>query len=343
MFASRASILAIASAILSVVAGCATGPEPLPATMTDRSRIAYYEGVHRLSRGDYAKASEIFQALSGAPRHVRHATLAKLRLGDTMFYQGRFAEATEMYRSFANLHRGDPNVPYAKFRVAHSYFKRLPTEWFMSPPDHEMDQTLTQQAEAELTGFISLFPTSPYTPQARAMLGKTRHMLFRHELYAADFYASREAWQGVAWRLKDVFERFPEFANRDEKLGWRYVEATGRVGRPELTIQAIGFYLERFPETPKRERALAWVSTLRTELATEKSPEGDGSAPEKLDDVPAFRLNLPGSESPDGDEGTEEPDSDDSEEVDEDDESGSDEDDTEPRRLRPPELPPLEP
>jgi outer membrane protein assembly factor BamD (BamD/ComL family) len=259
-----------------------------------------------------------------------------------MFFQGRFAEATEMYRSFANQHRGDPNLPYARFRVAHSYFKRLPTSWFLAPPAYEMDQTLTQQAEAELTGFISLFPTSEYAPEARRMLKATRRMLFEHELYAADFYRSRGAWRGVAWRLRDAFERFPEFVANDEKLAWRYVDAAERGGHALDALRALGWFVEKYPSSPRRDEALARAAAVQAKLEAERPVDSEPDPTEKLDEVPDFRLKLPGSDSPDGDEGTEETEDEGLDDSDEEVEP-SDDDSEAPQRLRPPELPPLEP
>lgn|GEM_PF-352480 len=323
-------------AVVHVGVACSSAP-PLPSDVTDKARIAYYEGMARLANGDFTKATEIFQVLAGAPRHVRHASLAKLRLADSMFYQGRYAEATEMYRAFANQHRSDPNLSYARFRVAESYFKRLPTGWFLSPPAFEMDQTLSQQSEAELTGFLALFPTSPYAPAAREMLTKTRRLLFDHEIYAADHYTRKEAWQGVAWRLHDAFERFPEFA-ADEALFWRFVQAQDKVGKPAETMTALGAFVEKFPDSPKKAAAVARVGTLRAELEALKVKADADAVPELLDSPPDFRLKLPGSDAP---EGEDEPGTDSTEDDEVIDEDATDDEGT--PRLRPPTLPRLSP
>ncbi len=344
------SLAVLAMGVAIAASACRSGPPPLPSEIKDTARIAYYEGVARLAAGDYTKATEIFQALSGAPRHVRHALLAKLRLADAMFYQGRYAEATEMYRAFANQHRSDPNLAYARFRVAESYFKRLPSEWFLSAPAHEMDQTLSQQAEAELTGFLSLFPTSTFAPEARRMLADTRRMLFRHELYAADFYEARGAWQGVVWRLRDARERFPELT-RNEAHDWRVIEAQDKVGKHAETMAALVAFVETWPESRRKADAVRRVGELKARIEAEKAkadaaPAVDGGEPlpEKLDAPPRFRLNLPGGDVSEDPSPPSEDDADD-EELLEDDETEDEEDgDVEdPPRLRPLTLPRLTP
>lgn len=348
----RRAVAAIAIGLGLVVGACRSGPPPLPTEIKDTARIAYYEGVARLAAGDYTKATEIFQALSGAPRHVRHALLAKLRLADAMFHQGRYAEATEMYRAFANQHRSDPNLAYARFRVAECYFKRLPSEWFLSAPAHEMDQTLSQQAEAELTGFLSLFPTSTFAPEARRMLADTRRMLFRHEMYAAEFYEARSAWQGVVWRLRDARERFPEFT-KDEAFAWRIVEAQDKVGKPTETMAALVAFVEAWPESSRKTRAIARVAELKARIEAEKArqeealpPAGDEPVPEKLDAPPRFRLNLPGGDESEDPATPSEDDIDEEALLDDDaaeDEEGDETEDEGPPKLRPPTLPRLTP
>ncbi len=342
--------LLLAAAAFSLVSvACASAP-PLPEDVKDPPRIAYHRGMARLVAGDYLRASEIFQKLSEAPRHVRHAALARLRHGDALYLEGRYAEAAEIYRSFASQHRGNPNLAYARFRVAASYFKRLPGEWLLSPPDHEMDQTLTQQAENELTGFLSLFPTSPFATEARAMLKATRTMLLDHERYAARFNARNKAWAGVVTRLTAAFERFPELVT--EADGWRLVEAAERAGPPARTVELLSRVAARFPDSPRRAELARRLASAEAALKA-VTPESDDGLPDLLDAPPDFRLKLPGSVEPEGaTEDADGPETDsgagaDSEETDEDEDGdvdgGDSEDEEAPPRLRPPTLPSLIP
>jgi outer membrane protein assembly factor BamD len=218
--------------------------------------------MQQLLDGDYVKASTLFQAVAGSPRQVKHAALAKLRLGDALFLQGRYAEANEVYRGFIQQYPGDANLPYARFRVASCQFERIPSDWFASPPAHEFDQTITQQAEAELKGFLATFPTSIYAPEVRSMLGKTRAMLFAHERYAIDFYTDRGAWQAVAWRLDTLVTGYPELTSRDDLL-WRLVSAWERVGAPAEEARVLGIYLAKLPQGVHVETARARLEVLR--------------------------------------------------------------------------------
>lgn len=319
---TRALRLLALGVALSLSACASAGPDLRPddPAYKDPARRAYYDGMRNLIEGDYLKAAQLFQAVAASPRHVKHAALAKLRLGDAYFFQSRYAEAAEIFRGFVLQHNSDPNLPYARFKVAECQFKRIPGEWFASPPAHEFDQTLTLQAEAELKGFLALFPTSVYAAQAQAMLTTVRSMLLRHELYAANFYAGLEQWQAVAWRLRHVIDIYPELAVRED-LVWRLAEAWREVGDKAETAKALNLYVARFPGGGRHELAQRRLEELARELEPKPAPK----AP-----TPAPATPTPGV---DGDD-------DDDDEVDDDGDTPTDDDRP---RLRPLELPKLDP
>lgn len=317
LFCSAASVAACASA----------GPDLRPddPAYKDPARRAYYDAMRELIEGDYIQAATLFQAVAASPRHVKHASLAKLRLGDSFFFQGRWAEAAEVYRGFVSQHQSDPNLPYARFKVAECQYKRIPGEWFASPPAHEFDQTLTLQAEAEIKGFLTLFPTSHFAPKAKKMLAEVREMLLATELYAADFYEDREQWQAVAWRLDFAVDVYPELAVRED-LVWRLGDAWQRVGNHGEAAAAWTLYVQRFPDAKRHEEA-----QRRLEEAKQKAESTKAVVPPVA--PPAKPAEPPAEVAP------EEP----SEEPLEDGETSDDPEEPGELKLKPPELPQLSP
>lgn len=329
--ASRAVRWLSAALVVSAssVAACASaGPDLRPddPAYKDPARRAYYDAMRELIEGDYIQAGTLFQAVASSPRHVKHASLAKLRLGDSFFFQGRWAEAAEVYRGFVSQHQSDPNLPYARFKVAECQYKRIPGEWFASPPAHEFDQTLTLQAEAEIKGFLSLFPTSHFAPQAKKMLGEVRQMLLATELYAADFYEDREQWQAVAWRLDFAVDVYPELAVRED-LVWRLGSAWQRVGNHGEAAAAWALYVQRFPDANRHEEAVRRLEEAKQKAEGAKAVVPPVAPPAKPAEVPA---EDPPSEPSD-------------EEVPEDGETSDDSEEPGELKLKPPELPQLNP
>jgi outer membrane protein assembly factor BamD len=259
--ASLCAVLAVGS----LASACASGRDLRAEGVEDTARLAYYQAMVELVDGNYIEATNLFQKVARSPRYVRYAALSKLRIADALFVQDRNAEAAEVYRGFLSQYKGDPNVPYARYRLAASFYNRIPSDWFLAPPAHENDQTLTRQAEAELKGFLSAFPTSRFAPDARVMLGQARRMLFEQELYAANFYEGREKWRAVAWRLDTAIEVYPEFAMTDP-LVWRMASAYARIENDGQAARAYGMYLKNFPDGVHKVEAKRRMESIRTTL-----------------------------------------------------------------------------
>lgn len=226
------------------------------------ARRAYFEGMQELVAGNNNQALTIFSTVARSPRYVRHAALAKIRIGDAYFYDQRFEEAAQAYRSFVAQHAGDPNVPYARFRVASCYFHRIPDGVFFEPPDHERDQTATQAALRELNGFLSAFPTSRFAAEAREMLTRATQMLLAHQIYVADFYESRDKPRAVAWRLDHALKRYPDAAKTPE-IVWRMATAYEAAEEQADAAQAYATYIEHFPEGPQIVEAKRRLEVIR--------------------------------------------------------------------------------
>ncbi|TNF27973.1 MAG: outer membrane protein assembly factor BamD [Deltaproteobacteria bacterium] len=258
----RVALVALFAWLGVGVSACASGDRVASEGISDTARRAYYEGMQELVDGNYIAATQLFQNVARSPRYVRYAALARLRIGDALYLQDRYQEATEIYRSFTSQYKSDPNLPYARFQVAACYYNRVPSEWFASPPAHEMDQTLTFQAEAELKGFLDTFPTSRFAPDARKMLAEVRQMLFDSELFAADFYAAKGRYRAVAWRLDRAIDNYPELG-LEESLVWRMADAYAKSGDQAQAAKAYGLYLKSFPEGEHKHEAKERMEKIR--------------------------------------------------------------------------------
>lgn len=227
-----------------------------------RARKRYMQAMHELAAGSYSRAVEVFNQIAQGPSWVRYSGLARLRVGDALFLQQRFPEAINAYRTFLGQHGSSANVPYAHFRIAASYHRQMPDSWFAAPPAWQKDQAQTERAEKELESFLDRFPLSRFAEDARRMLRDVQRVLYRHELYVADYYAARDEWRAVAWRLDGAIDAYPERALKPDNV-WRMAEAYDRVGNTSEAIEGFTLYLEEFPEAPRRDAAKRRRSELR--------------------------------------------------------------------------------
>lgn len=226
------------------------------------ARVSYLEGMQELVDGNNSQALSIFSKIARSPRYVRHAALSKIRMGDALFNDRRFEEAAMAYRSFVAQHGGDPNVPYARFRIAASHFNRIPDGVWFEPPDHERDQTATRSATRELSGFLRAFPTSRFASKAREMLKVATDMLLAHQIYVADFYESRDKPRAVAWRLAHAIKTYPEVA-KTPGLVWRMATAYAKADDQADAARSYATYIESFPEGPQVAEAKRRLEVIR--------------------------------------------------------------------------------
>ena len=248
---------------LACLSGCETFGSQGKATMgqagpiqashvTANAKRTYFEGMQDLIAGNYNQAVQRFSQVARSPRYVHYAALARLRMGDAYFMQERYEEAQATYRAFVSQYQSDANLPYARFRIAACYYERLPQEWFFSVPAHEIDQTITRESIRELGEFLSTFPTTRFAEEARGMLDTARRLLFDHEMFVANYYAERDKWRAVAWRIDGAVRDFPDLAITSENI-WRMGDAYDKASDARDAQRAYGLYLEHFPEGAHHE------------------------------------------------------------------------------------------
>ncbi len=280
---SRGSLAVILVVALGVtVVGCdvaATGSSTRRVSPTESARNVYFAGMEELVDGNFTQSMALFNQVARSPRYVRHAALARLRLGDSLYFQERYEEAIEIYRSFTAQYGSDANLPYARFMIASAYFERLPAEWFLTPPAYEKDQSMTRQAVRELQGFLKTFPTSRFASAAREKLAEARSMLLDHELYVADYYDVDEHARAVAWRLDHAIKTYGVETVTEEDV-WRMAGAYSRAAEDATAAEDLvragkdradaarsyALYLDKFPKGARRADARLRLDEIRLSL-----------------------------------------------------------------------------
>jgi len=173
----------------------------------------YLQGMDALTDEDFLSATERFRSVKTKFVYTRFAALAELRLADVQFDQGRYIEAIGLYKAFIQGRPNHREVPYASWRVAESYFKQRPSDFFLMPPSHERDRGPTRDALRALSRYLERFPEGEHVKQARAAQAKCRQTLAEYELYVARFYRSQGSFNAAEGRyvvIVKAFEDVPE-------------------------------------------------------------------------------------------------------------------------------------
>ncbi len=131
----------------------------------------------------------MFQAVKRKYGYSRYGRLSELRLADIDFHQEKFAEAVGEYKGFVQDYPNDPEVGYARYRIAKSEFVQSGAS-VLSPPLEERDLSNVRDANVALRALIGDYPNSKHAAELAYMLEVVTGLLARHELYVARFYLS---------------------------------------------------------------------------------------------------------------------------------------------------------
>ena len=283
-FNKRARTIVALGTLALLVVACAPEKRIRPTEIRTAVRRNYLKGLVELEDGDDQQAMRLFNEVATSPRHFRYTALASLRAADTLFYQEQYAQAVVAYQGFIKRFAGDPNIPYAEFRIAQSHYERLPGDWFFMPPAYERELATTRSAYDVLSRFLRRYPRHRFAVMARRMHTACAQRLYDNEIYVTDFYEGRDRPRGSAQRLETALERFPELALTEEnflRLARAYVEAEDASG----AVSALERFLAHFPEGGRAEEVRGWLEELtappeeaRDEETTELSePTSEGT------------------------------------------------------------------
>lgn len=184
-------------------AGCAASDsEPRTALdYSDNARRDYETALEAFEDKNWEAADELFNEIKRKYAYSRYARLAELRLADAHFQQEQFAEAITGYKEFVHDHPNDPEVPYARYRVARAEYDSV-SQSVLLPPLEERDLASVNDALTTLRSYLSDYPGSEHTEELRYMLEVVLGLLARHELYVARYYLAEGRFEAAVARCE---------------------------------------------------------------------------------------------------------------------------------------------
>jgi outer membrane protein assembly factor BamD len=223
--------------------GCGSSRPALnPLEYSENAKYEYDQAIKAYFDQDWEEAELLFKEVKRKYGYSRYARLADLRLADIQFRQEKYAEAISAYKGFVHDYPNDPEVPYARYRVAKSLFEQSSMS-FLLPPLEERDLANVNEAYDVIRAFLQDFPNYKRTRELEYMLEVTSGVLARHELYVARFYLNKG--------------NFPAAVSRCQ-YALRHLEGSG------LEAEAMVLLGETYMKMKKRKKARA---VLRQMLA----------------------------------------------------------------------------
>ncbi len=212
------------------------------------AKEAYVTGLKLLRDNECTEGEEAFRQVRRKYPYSRYAALAELRIGDCLIKEKKNLEAVDAYQRFIRNRPSHREIPYAHFRVADAYYRQIPSEWFLSPPQYELDQGPARSARKYFDRYIEDYPDHKYLPLARRKLREVLTLLARHELYAAEFYLRRDKEGAAIRRLNTLLKRYPDSLIEAEVL-WKLAELYDETKQPKKSKAVLTFLVQRHPKS----------------------------------------------------------------------------------------------
>lgn len=227
---------------------CAPATEPESALdYTDNARHDYEAALAAFEDKNWELANELLNEVKRKYAYSRYARLAELRLADANFQQEKFAEAISSYKEFVHDHPNDPEVPYARYRIAKGEYDSV-SQSVMLPPLEERDLASVNDALTTLRSFLSDYPSSEHNEELHYMLDVVLGLLARHELYVARYYLNTGRFDAAVMRCEYALKTFKSSGMEPEGLvllGEIYMKQKRRKDAREVLERV----LSQFPES----------------------------------------------------------------------------------------------
>jgi len=255
--------LAAAAILSTVTVACGAQSKSTKVEYSVSAKQNYEKGQEKLEDENWIAAAKYFSFIKARFPYSKYATLAELRLADAEFGAGQHLAAIDSYKLFVKFHPTHDSVVngYASFRVGESYFKMLPSDFWLLPPSYEKDQASTMDAYRELTKFVEKYPKSPYVKRAGKMILECGKRLAAHEWYVAEFYYKNDKPMGTVLRLRELLDSYPNSGYGPRALlllGRAYVD----VKMPAKAKDAWQKLVEKHPKTQQAKQARSALAKL---------------------------------------------------------------------------------
>lgn len=246
---------------------CQSGPEARPrVSYRVSAKENFIKGKKAFEDEDYLEAIEYFKFVKNKFPYSTYATDADLLLADCHFGRDRYIEAADAYANFIKLHPKHDKVPYAMYRIGVCYYERIPSDFFIFPPAHELDQKETQRAARELERYLERFPDDENAADAKKKLTDCKRRLAQRVHFVMAFNRKNDKHRGALWRAEQLLSKYPGVGFDEEAL---FVKAESLVAleQPDQARATLAELIARFPSGEYSADAKQMLAKLPADAA----------------------------------------------------------------------------
>ncbi len=252
--------LAIAIALLTALAGCASKPTAPPPGAAQPDRFLFDRGNESLKEEEWVNARTYFQQVVDNYPQSPVRPDAKLGMGDAYLGESNTESlvlAANEFREFLTFYPTNSRADYAQYKLAMSHFQQMRAA--------ERDQTETLAALKEFDVFFQRYPNSPLMPEVKQNWRVARDRLSESSFRVGLTYYRQQWYPGAIERFREVLRDDPAFTGRD---GLYFYLAESLAKGPKTQAEAVPYYqriLDEFGQSEYLEDARERLQALKTQ------------------------------------------------------------------------------
>ena len=201
----------------------------------------YNEGLDLMLAGEYQQSAKVFDEVERQHPYSQWASKAQVMAAFAHYQNNAYDDAINALDRFIQLHPGNPDVSYAYYLKAISYYEQI--------SDVGRDQEMTRLALDSLDEVVRRFPETGYARDASLKIDLARDHLAGKHMEIVRFYQDRFEYLAAVNRFRLVIGQYQTTTHVPEALH-RLVEcymALGIDGEAQATAAVLGY---NFPGSP---------------------------------------------------------------------------------------------
>lgn len=233
-FASRLLPLALAGTLVVACSGTDKVDEYVEQPVGD----LYNQAMDALQQEEFEVAARNFEEVERQHPYSKWAAKAQLMSAYAYYEATKYDEAIIGLDRFIQIHPGNPDIPYAYYLKALSFYEQI--------SDVGRDQKMTRLAMQSLEDVITRFPDTTYARDARLKIDLTRDHLAGKEMEVGRWYLGQKQYLAALNRFRMVIESYQQTTHVPEAL-YRLVEAYTMLGLKNEARKAAAVLGHNYP------------------------------------------------------------------------------------------------
>lgn len=228
---------------------------------TDDAELKYTKAVEYFEKGDFMRASTLFDAVATYYKGTERSETVLNYLAKSYMGQKDYFSATEYYKTYVKTYPKGKYVIESKYMIGYCYY--------LESPDARLDQAATSNAIAALQEFIDVYPESERVVDANKLLDEMKNKLAYKAYLNAKLYYNLGNYLGNNYESaviasQNALRNFPSTSYREElsmlMLESKYQQAVQSVNerktdRYRNTIDEYYNFVNEFPDGKYRKQA----------------------------------------------------------------------------------------